>query len=140
MTDRSEDKGYVTKTIQRDRLAAAIYQAVAQQYPHAVSMHYNEEVTNVQWQPNGMRGNTISGEASRPRTRAVPEKPDVFCYGQPVRTAPREHQPPTAANRHQPPIAKRQPPLTDTKRQPPATTNRRQPPPIADHQPPTANF
>ena len=47
------------------------------------------------------------------------------CQGSPLRTTPRDHQPPTA-NRHQPPTANR--------RQPPPTANR-QPPPTANRQP-----
>ena len=69
-----------------------------------------------------------------------------FCEGPPLRTASRDHQPPTT-NRHQPPtanckrrpIANRHPLPTDTNPQSP-TTNRRQPhqlPPTASRQPPT---
>ena len=66
-----------------------------------------------------------------------------------LRTAPRDHQPPTA-DRHQPPTAtNRQPRPTVNRCQPPPTThhqlpptaaNRRHlPPSAANHQPPTAN-
>ena len=47
-----------------------------------------------------------------------------------LRTAPRDHQPPTAANRQRRPTANRQPQPTTTNRQLP-TANRRQPPPTA---------
>ena len=56
--------------------------------------------------------------------RAVLKGPDFFFL---LRTAPRDHQPPTA-NSHQPPTAtSRQPLPTATNHQSP-TTNRRQPP------------
>ena len=93
--------------------------------------------------------------------RGVLKEPIFFCEGPPLRTAPRDHQPPTAncqppptanhqpptANRHQPPTANCQPPPT-AYRQPPIATNRQlpiatnhQPPPTATnrHQPPTAD-
>ena len=66
--------------------------------------------------------------------------------GQPVRTAPKGHQPPTANRQppttsHQPPTANRQPPTTShqpptANRQPPTTSHQ---PPTANRQPPTAN-
>ena len=84
------------------------------------------------------------------RIRAVLKEPDFFL----LRTAPRDHQPPTAKS-HQPPTAtNRQPPTaTNRQRRPTAnrqplptatnhqspTTNRRQPPPTASCQVPTAN-
>ena len=55
-----------------------------------------------------------------PPHRAVLKNSFFFCKGPPLRTAPRDHQPPTA-NR-QPPTANRQPP-----------TAHRQPPPTANH-------
>ena len=66
--------------------------------------------------------------------RAVLKEPDFFL----LRTAPRDHQPPTA-NSHQPPAAtNRQPPPT-TNHQAPTGTNHHQPPPTASCQLPTAN-
>ena len=54
-----------------------------------------------------------------------------------LRTAPRDHQPPTT-NRHQPPpTASRQPPPTASGDQPP-TANHCQPPPTTNHQSATA--
>ena len=71
-------------------------------------------------------------------SRAVLKGPDFFfCQGPPLRTAPRDHQPPTT-NPHQPPTAtnRRQSPAA-TNRQLPTTANRHQPP-ITNHQaPPT---
>ena len=53
-----------------------------------------------------------------------------------LRTAPRDHQPPTT-NRHQPPTATYRQPPAATNRQPPTTANRHQPA-IPNHQlPPT---
>ena len=65
----------------------------------------------------------------------------------PLRTAPRDHQPPTA-NSHQPPTAtNRQPPTATNRRQPPAATNRQLPttanrhqPSITNHQPPPSSL
>ena len=73
--------------------------------------------------------------------RAVLKGPDFFL----LRTAPRDHQPPTA-NSHQPPTAtSRQPPtanrqLTPTadRHQPPTAANRHQPPITNCQLPPTA--
>ena len=67
-----------------------------------------------------------------------------FCQGTPLRTTPRDHQPPTAnsdhpptaANRH-PPTASHQPPPTASGDQPP-TANHYQPLPTSNHQSPTA--
>ena len=76
-----------------------------------------------------------------PWPRAVLKGPDFFFL---LRTAPRDHQPPTA-NRHQPPTATNRQPPTATNRQPPTAANRQrrptancQPPPTTNHQPPTA--
>ena len=67
-----------------------------------------------------------------------------FCQGPPLRTAPRDHQPPTAdshqpptATNRQPPTASHQPPPTASGDQPP-TADHCQPPPTTNHQPPTA--
>ena len=68
--------------------------------------------------------------------RAVLWDRDFFL----LRTAPRDHQPPTT-NRHQPPTATNRQPLTAANRQQRPTANRQppnhcQPPPITNHQPP----
>ena len=64
-----------------------------------------------------------------------------------LRTAPRDHQPPTA-NYHEPPIATNRQPRPTATNHPSPSANRRQPPPTAAnhqlptgnlHQPPTAN-
>ena len=60
-----------------------------------------------------------------------------FCSGPPLRTAPRDHQPPTA-NHQPPPTADRRQPPAATNRQPPTTANRHQPP-TTNHQSPTTN-
>ena len=49
-----------------------------------------------------------------------------FCEGPPLRSIPRDHQPPT-----------KPPPITNY--QPPTAANHHQPPPTASRQPPTAN-
>ena len=82
----------------------------------------------------------------------VPFRTLFLCSVQPLRTSPRDHEPPTAArrppptatyrqspsaNRHQPPTGSRQPPPTTNRRQPPTVANR-QPPPTANRHPPTA--
>ena len=72
--------------------------------------------------------------------RAVLKGPDFFFL---LRTAPRDHRPPTA-NSHQPPTAtNRQLPSTANRHQPPTTNRQRrptanhcQPPPTANRQPP----
>ena len=84
--------------------------------------------------PSGMVSLGIGPEQCKPvwvwsEVRAVPKNPTFFL---PLRTGPKDHQPPTA-NRHQTPNAKRQPPLNP---QPSTATNHQQS--TADrHQPST---
>ena len=77
------------------------------------------------WKPGAQPPSSQSALPLRTPTFLV-----CFCEGQPERTAPKDHQPPTAANR-QPPTANRRQPLT-ANRQPPPTTNR-QPPTTTNH-------
>ena len=64
-----------------------------------------------------MNTGAVLSPPTRSLRRAVLEKPDFFL----LRTAPRDHQPPTT-NRRQPPTANHQPPPTGN-RQPPTATN-----------------
>ena len=59
-----------------------------------------------------------------------------FCEGPPLRTAPRDHQPPTA-NTHQPPTATSRQPPTATNRQRRPTANCQPLPTATNRQPPT---
>ena len=77
--------------------------------------------------------------------RSLRDEIFLFCSGPPLRTAPRDHQPPTAnhqppptANHQPPPTANCQPPPT-TNYQPPTAANHHQPPPTTSCQLPTAN-
>ena len=106
--------------------------------------------------PNVCRGSSFTngGCSSQPSkghdgmgdgSRAVLKEPDFFfVFGPPLRTAPRDHQPPTA-NSHQPPTANRhQPPTTDRHQLPPKhqrrpTANRQPLPTATNHQSPTTN-
>ena len=79
---------------------------------------------------------------SRKVARAVLKGPDFFFL---LRTAPRDHQPPTP-NSHQPPTATNRQPPTATNRQPPTAANWRRPtancqplPTATNHQSPTTN-
>ena len=86
------------------------------------------------------------GLGSRPvrqdlgKTRAVLKNPNFSlsffsCYGQPLRTASKDHQP--TANRRRrrqpPPTTNCQPPPTANRQLPPTTNCYRQPPPSAKH-------
>ena len=66
--------------------------------------------------------------------RAVLKNPDPFFFV--LRTAPRDHQPPTAATRQTPTATNRQPPTLN--RQPPAPANH-QLPTTTNPQPPSPN-
>ena len=92
----------------------------------------------VEPQPRRKRSRSSAVMHEPEELRAVLTNPDLFFLGyrQPSRTAPRDHQPPTA-ERCQPPTATNRQPLTAANCHQPPTTNRRQPPPTANRQQPT---
>ena len=90
------------------------------------------------WLPLPRGNGSAIPRHSRPG-RSFRDQIFFFCEGLRLRTAPRDHQPPTA-NSHQPPTAtNRQPPTATNRRQPPAATNRQLPTTANRHQPPTTN-